>query len=80
MGRMVLLQGIKPAVTGIVVGLVGAAFACRVLKSLLFGVAPVDWITFVVVPVVLLAVAAVACYVPAMRATRMDPTSALRAE
>lgn len=78
--RMMLFQGLKLAIAGIVLGLIAAAFACRILKSLLFGIAPVDWLTFSLVPLLLSAVAALACYVPAMRATRMDPTSALRAE
>jgi ABC-type lipoprotein release transport system permease subunit len=62
------------------IGLAGAFFACRVLKSLLFGVAPLDPLTFSLVPPLLIAVAALACYIPAVRAARTDPTVALRSE
>jgi predicted permease len=78
--RMVLLQGLKPALAGVVMGLATAAFATRILQSQLFGVTPADPMTFVVVPLLLLAVAAIACFLPAIRATRLDPTDALRAE
>ena len=57
-----------------------AAFASRILRSQLFGVTPVDPLTFVLVPAFLLAVAALASLLPARRATRLDPTAALRAE
>jgi putative ABC transport system permease protein len=78
--RLVVMQGMKPALAGLVLGLVGAALAARLLQTLLFGVSPIDPITFALVPPLLLAIAAVACYVPALRATRVDPTIALRAE
>ena len=78
--RMMLMQGLKPTIAGMSVGLVAAAFLTRVVKSLLFGVTPLDPVTFVLVPPILLAVATLACYVPARRATRLDPTVALRAE
>src|SRR5207237_3170297 len=78
--RMVLLQGLKPALAGVIIGVVAAAFATRILQSQLFGVTPADPITFVVVPLLLLTVAALACFLPAIRATRLDPTDALRAE
>ena len=77
--RLVPLQGLKPAVAGVAPGLVAAAFASRILRSQLFGVTPVDPLTFVLVPAFLLA-AALACLLPAGRATRLDPTAALRAE
>ena len=67
--RMVLLQGLKPALAGVIIGVVAAAFATRILQSQLFGCYPADPITFVVVPLL-----------PAIRATRLDPTDALRAE
>jgi ABC-type antimicrobial peptide transport system permease subunit len=78
--RMVLVQGMKPALVGIALGLAGAALASGALKSLLFGVGAADPITFMAVPVLLLLVVAVACLLPALRATRIDPTIALRAE
>jgi ABC-type antimicrobial peptide transport system permease subunit len=70
----------KPAIAGIILGVIGAAFACQILRSLLFGIAPIDPLTFTLVPPVLLAIAALACYLPALRAARIDPTVALRAE
>jgi len=78
--RLVVTQGLKPAVAGITIGVVAAAFAAQVLRTLLFGVSPVDPLTFSLVPPLLFAVAALACYLPAMRASNVDPTMALRAE
>jgi ABC-type antimicrobial peptide transport system permease subunit len=78
--RLVMMQGLKPAVVGVVLGMVSAAWAAQLLRSLLFGVTPMDPMTFAAVPPGLLAVAAVACYLPAVRAIRLDPTTALRAE
>jgi predicted permease len=79
-GRLILLQGLKPAAIGIVCGLLAAAFATRLVKDLLFGVVPLDPLTFAVVPPALLGVAALACIVPAWRAMRLNPTTALRTE
>ncbi|HEV2688859.1 MAG TPA: FtsX-like permease family protein [Bryobacteraceae bacterium] len=76
----VLQQGLKPALAGVVAGLIVAALAVRVLKSLLFGVDPFDPLTFALLPILLLCVAALACYLPALRATRIDPTVTLRME
>ena len=78
--RLILTQGMKPAFAGIFVGLIGASIAAQVLRSLLFGVAPSDPVTFTIVPLLLAAVAALASYVPAWRAARIDPTVTLRAE
>jgi ABC-type lipoprotein release transport system permease subunit len=78
--RLILVQGMKPAVAGIAAGLIGAAFSTRLLGGLLFGVGPGDAATFVSVPLVLLGVSTIACLIPAMRATRIDPTLALRRE
>jgi putative ABC transport system permease protein len=78
--RLVVMQGLKPALAGIAIGVVGAVFACQALRSLLFGVTPVDPLTFSLVPPALLAVAALACYLPATRAAHLDPTMALRAD
>jgi ABC-type antimicrobial peptide transport system permease subunit len=77
---MILRQGMKPALAGIVAGLIAAAFTAQILRSLLFGVTPGDPLTFMSVPVFLLAVSALACYLPAARAARIDPTLALRSE
>jgi len=77
---MVLRQGMELTIVGVVVGLFGAALLTRVMASLLFGVSATDLMTFSLVPIALLATAAVAICIPALRATRVDPTVALRAE
>jgi len=66
--------------SGVVAGLVGALGATRALSGLLFGVGTTDLSTFSLVPVVVLVVAAVACFVPARRASKVDPMIALRLE
>ena len=78
--RMVLGQGLRTAAVGIALGLAGALALTRLLSSLLLGVGTTDALTFVGVPVLLIAVAFLACYVPARRATRVDPLVALRHE
>jgi len=65
---------------GIVLGLAGAAVATRLLQGMLFGVTPLDPTTFIVVSLTFGLVAPVASYVPARRATRVDPMIALRCE
>lgn len=78
--NLVLLQGGRLTLIGVVLGL-GAAIGCtRYLQSLLYGVRPTDANTFVIVAVLFLAVALLACYFPARRATRVDPLIALRDE
>jgi predicted permease len=78
--RMVLRQGLTPVVLGLVAGVAGALALGRLLTSLLFEVSPADPLTISAVIVALAAVAAFACTVPALRATRVDPMSALRYE
>jgi predicted permease len=78
--RLVVMQGLRPALIGIGLGLISAAFASRLLTSLLFGVTPADPLTYLIVPPALLSVAALASYMPALRAVRLDPTTALRTE
>ena len=78
--RLVLSQGSKLAALGIVVGLALALAVTRLLSSFLYGVSPFDPVTFIGVPVLLTLVALLACWLPARRATRVDPIVALRAE
>ena len=68
------------ALVGTAIGVAGALALSRMVQDLLFGVTATDPATFAAVVAVLLSVATVACYVPAWRATRVDPTQALRAE
>jgi ABC-type antimicrobial peptide transport system permease subunit len=77
---LVLRQASWLALGGVVTGLVGALATTRYLRALLFGVGPLDWLTFASVAALLAATALVASYVPARRATRADPMLALRAE
>ena len=77
---MVLRQGMELTIVGVVAGLVGAVALTRVMASLLFGVGATDLLTFCVVSIVLLATAAAAISIPALRATRVDPTVALHGD
>ncbi len=78
--RQLVGRGVAPAVVGIGIGLAGAALTTRFMASLLFGVSPTDPLTMASVAGVLLAVGVAACYLPARRATRIDPMEALRYE
>ena len=78
--RLMLRDGLRPAVIGLVLGLVASAGLTRLIQSMLYGTTALDPIVFVVVSVTLLAVAAVACAIPAWRASRLDPITALRME
>jgi putative ABC transport system permease protein len=75
---LVFRQGMLTIAVGIALGLAGAMSLTRSLQNLLFSVRPLDASVFVVVTILLFAVALVACYVPARRATRIDPMQALR--
>jgi ABC-type antimicrobial peptide transport system permease subunit len=78
--RLVLGQGAKLALIGVLAGL-GASWALtRWIESLLFGVSPTDRMTFVIIALLLIAVALLACYIPARRAAKVDPMVALRCE
>ena len=76
--RMALSEGMRIVVIGLAAGLVGAAIMTRLFRSMLFDVAPSDPITLLSAAAVLAAVAFFACYIPAQRATRVDPLVALR--
>jgi ABC-type antimicrobial peptide transport system permease subunit len=78
--RLVLRQGVKLALVGVALGLVGALGLRRVLRSLLYEVSAADPMTFAAVSAIAIAVAALACYLPARRATAADPANALRSE
>ena len=78
--RLVVGRGILLASIGVTVGM-GAAFALtRVVKSLLYAVSPTDFATFAVIALMLILAALLACYIPARRATKVDPLVALRYE
>ena len=76
--RLVLREGMAPVALGGLAGLIAAALAARALRTMLFGVTPLDPVSFAAAPALLAAVALLACYLPARRATRVDPLVALR--
>jgi len=78
--QMTVKQGLRLVSVGMLLGLVAAFLLTRVLASLLFGISATDPITFIGISLVLLAVAILASYVPALRATKVDPIIALRAQ
>jgi putative ABC transport system permease protein len=77
---MIMSQGLRMVLIGLTLGIVGALAATGIVKSLLFGVSTTDWITFVSVSTVLLTAAMLASYLPARRASQVDPMVALRYE
>lgn len=76
--RWVLGEGLTLAAAGIAIGVIGAMLVSRALETLLYGVQPLDLVTFTMVPIVLVVVAALASLTPARRAASMDPATALR--
>ena len=78
--RLVIRNGMSLALVGVVVGLAGAYLLTRLLTGLLFGITPTDLRTFALVTLGLLLVALIACYIPARRATKVEPLVALRNE
>jgi putative ABC transport system permease protein len=78
--QMVVLQGMRLALVGVVVGLASAFGLTRFIGSFLFGVQALDPVVFVSIPILLTAVALVAVWIPARRASRVDPVFALRAQ
>ena len=78
--RMVIRAGTIPVIIGIVLGLGGAMWLSRFMRAMLFQVSPVDAPSLLAVAALFLAVALAACFVPAWRASRIDPMTALRQE
>jgi putative ABC transport system permease protein len=77
---MIVRDGLVPVLLGILVGLVAAVASMRGLRSLLFKVSPVDPLTLLLVPLVIVSATLVASYIPALRASRVDPAAVLRSE
>jgi putative ABC transport system permease protein len=78
--RLMLGDGMRPALHGLVLGLAASAGAVRLIQSMLYGTRPLDPAIFAAVAAILMVVAALACLVPAWRASRIDPMQALRTE
>ena len=78
--RMILFEGLALIMTGVIVGLFLSVVGTRLMGSLLYGVSPTDPLTFISVAALLTMVALLACYVPARKATKVDPMVALRYE
>jgi putative ABC transport system permease protein len=77
---LVISHGMTLTVAGITLGLIGSYGLTRLMRTLLFEVKPTDAMTFVAVSIALIAIALIACYIPARRATKIDPLVALRYE
>jgi predicted permease len=78
--HLVIGRGMALAIPGVIIGLPGSLAFTRMMRGLLFGVNPIDPLTFVAIPIALVLVALLASYIPAHRATRVDPTVSLRSE
>jgi putative ABC transport system permease protein len=78
--KLIIRQGMNLVLTGVVIGLLAAFGLTRLMKSLLFGISETDTTTFVIIPLLLAVVAMLACYLPARRATKVDPLTTLRLE
>jgi len=78
--RMVLLQGLGVAAIGLTIGVAGAFALTKFMQGMLFNVQPTDPLAFASAPALLALVALAACYIPALRATRVDPARVLKPE
>jgi putative ABC transport system permease protein len=78
MARNVVAQGALHALAGIAIGVPAAFLLSRVMSSMVFGVTTHDPLTFTALPIVIVAVTTIACYLPARRAARVDPVTAIR--
>jgi ABC-type antimicrobial peptide transport system permease subunit len=80
LARLVVREGLTVTALGLVIGLCGAAAVTRLMQSVLFDIAPLDAVSFLLAAALLVPVAALACLLPAMRAVVVDPSVALRCE
>ena len=80
LARLVVREGLTVTALGLVIGLCGAAAVTRLMQSVLFDIAPLDAVSFLLAAALLVPVAALACLLPAMRAAVVDPSVALRCE
>jgi putative ABC transport system permease protein len=78
--KLIMRQGMMQALIGVGIGLIASLTLTRLMKSLLFGVSPTDPLTFALIALLLTTVALLACYIPARRAARVNPLTALRYE
>jgi putative ABC transport system permease protein len=78
--RLIMGQALLLSLTGVVIGLAGAVVLSRLMTNLLYGIDSLDVSTFITIPLVLIGVTTIASYLPARRATRIAPTTALRFE
>jgi putative ABC transport system permease protein len=78
--RLVIGEGLGATALGLAIGLLAAAGATRLMQSVLFGIVPLDPLSFAAAPIVLAIVATCACLVPASRAASVDPSEALRSQ